>query len=199
MCSEDKIALHNEIYATSPISAATTPAQVAAAKAVKLLEDTAVVATGSAHGFNDFMANLAAVSGSVSDSLESEHAKLNLSDINMKSNKHIPSTDTGKIKLGRVISSLLPELEGLDADIYYVNDITKNSELNKHYHPEVVSTDDEQLNYNTFMKSMGEDPTKLRFRNVNILGIKNQVESLEKPSIRDISTAQSSDKEKLAL
>lgn len=47
------------------------------------------------------------------------------------------------------------------------------------------------------MKSKGEDPTSLRFRNVNILNTQNEVETLDKPDIMDVSTANQKQKEDL--
>lgn len=47
------------------------------------------------------------------------------------------------------------------------------------------------------MVEKGEDPRLLRFRNVNIKNIKNEVETLDKPDIVDLSTAPQNLKEKL--
>jgi len=49
--------------------------------------------------------------------LKSENKELNISDIDLKSPLHQPSKDNYPIKLDRVLSSLIPELEGLDADV----------------------------------------------------------------------------------
>jgi hypothetical protein len=64
--------------------------------------------------------NLASLANNalVMNSLESEQEKLNIKEIDMKSKNHKPTQDTGQIKLGRVISSLLPEIEDLEKDIY---------------------------------------------------------------------------------
>ena len=51
-------------------------------------------------------------------SLKSEAKELNLSEINLTSPKHTPTKDTQKIKLDRVINSLLPDLEELDSEVY---------------------------------------------------------------------------------
>jgi len=51
-------------------------------------------------------------------SLKYESKELNLSEINLTSPKHTPTKDTQKIKLDRVINSLLPDLEELESDIY---------------------------------------------------------------------------------
>lgn len=54
-----------------------------------------------------------------------------------------------------------------------------------------------QKDFNEFMVEKGEDPTQLRFRNVNIKNTKNEVETLDKPDIVDLSTAPKNLKEKL--
>jgi hypothetical protein len=50
-------------------------------------------------------------------SLKSEIKELKLKDIDLNSIKHSPTKDTQKIKLDRVINSLLPELEELEAEV----------------------------------------------------------------------------------
>lgn len=47
------------------------------------------------------------------------------------------------------------------------------------------------------MTSNGVDLNKLRFRNVNIINLKNEVETLNKPDIVDIATANLTQKNNL--
>lgn len=47
------------------------------------------------------------------------------------------------------------------------------------------------------MTEHGQDPNKLRFSNVNFLNLKNEVETLDKPDIVDMSTVTKSKKNKL--
>lgn len=53
----------------------------------------------------------------VMGSLKSEAKELKLSEIDLHSIKHSPTKDSQKIKLDRVINSLLPELEELEAEV----------------------------------------------------------------------------------
>jgi len=79
-----------------------------------IVDDTTVAGTGQAINMLNALANNA----NLLNSLESEQVQLNIKDIDMKSINHKPTQDNGQIKLGRVISSLLPEIEDLDKDIY---------------------------------------------------------------------------------
>lgn len=46
------------------------------------------------------------------------------------------------------------------------------------------------------MISNGTDPNTLRFRNINIINLKNEVETLDKPEF-DVTTANATQKDKL--
>lgn len=87
---------------------------IAVAQATQVLEDSTMGESGEGHA--NFLNNLNALADNalITDSLKSEVKVLNLTDINLRSDKHSPSNDTQKIKLDRVINSLLPELEELD-------------------------------------------------------------------------------------
>lgn len=43
--------------------------------------------------------------------------ELGIPNIDIKSDKHKPSLDKSNVKLNRVISSLMPEVEGIDEDV----------------------------------------------------------------------------------
>jgi hypothetical protein len=90
----------------------------AAQQAIQALEDSTVGASGAGHAAN-FADNLNAIAGNelVMGSLKSEVKELKLKDIDLNSIKHSPTKDTQKIKLDRVINSLLPELEELEAEV----------------------------------------------------------------------------------
>jgi cell division FtsZ-interacting protein ZapD len=73
----------------------------------------------SGQGHANFLNNLNALADNalVTGSLKSELKELGLSEIDLKSVKHSPSVDSQKIKLDRVINSLLPELEELESAV----------------------------------------------------------------------------------
>jgi predicted metal-dependent hydrolase len=54
-----------------------------------------------------------------------------------------------------------------------------------------------QKNFEEYITETGGDPRLLRFRNVNIKNLKNEVETLDKPDIVDLSTAPQNLKDKL--
>jgi hypothetical protein len=118
LCSEDKDVLFKEIYSNVTPPAA-TPAQAAAAAATRALEDTAVNASGASITAN-FANNLAALANNplISGAMKSEKEELGISEIDLKSVKHAPTKDTQKIKVDRVINSLLPEVEEFEPDVY---------------------------------------------------------------------------------
>lgn len=98
---------------------AAIPAQAAATVATRAIEDQTVEASGATVTAN-FVNNLAAVADNplIAGAMKSEREELGLSEIDLKSKKHSPSQDTKKIKVDRVIISLLPEVEEFDPDVY---------------------------------------------------------------------------------
>jgi len=57
-----------------------------------------------------------------------------------------------------------------------------------------MEENEQQQEFEEFMKGRGEDPTNLRFRNVNILNLKGEVESIEKPEPKHPSSPTNSEK-----
>lgn len=81
-----------------------------------ILEDMTENGTGDIHSLLKSLEKLSN-NADFMNSMPSENKQLKLSEINMKSLKHSPSVDNQKIKLDRVINSLIPELEELESDL----------------------------------------------------------------------------------
>lgn len=62
--------------------------------------------------------NQLASSDELLNNLKSEREELKIADVDILSKKHQPSRDNKNIRLDRVLRSLLPEIEGLDEDLY---------------------------------------------------------------------------------
>jgi len=67
----------------------------------------------------------------VTSALKSEMNELGINDINLKSLKHKPSADSNKVKLDRVIGALIPQLEELESDVFFINNVDKFADLNQ--------------------------------------------------------------------
>lgn len=101
-------------------------------QAEKALEDTTIGGSSNSVKFLNVLN-----SNELLKNLKYEKDVLNISEIELTNKKHQPSRDDKKVRLDRVIRSLLPEIEGLDEDVYFINDITKFNELNKVYRPNI--------------------------------------------------------------
>jgi len=129
MCSKDKPDLHNKIYSPQPAAVAgRTPEQRAAAVAERALTDNEVPGISNTVTFQN---RIEALSGSPLIKLSSERKELGIPDIDIKNDKHKPSKDVSSVKLNRIISSLMPEVEGIDEDIFFIENVTKYQDLNK--------------------------------------------------------------------